>query len=103
MNYEDRKQNCTNVIMDRTGDVQAVFEDTAGNFHLDPHDFEIVEDGRMIIQLGNRFRNFDNNTFIEGGFQTTDMATQQVEFEWYSMSGIPREETLMDSDLPDYL
>lgn len=83
--------------------------------HLDPHDFEIINNGSRIIQAASiahdRLQNSEQNEMLELGptvikealFQVVDIETRRVDFEWRSLDHVPINQSCISVEHPDYL
>lgn len=88
--------------MDSSGDIVEMFGNINNEVRLEPHDFEIVEDGRKIVQTASILHDREDGVIEEAAFQEVDIATRTVEFEWRSLDHVPRNQTFVGLDEPDY-
>ena len=74
---------------------------------FDPHEFELVDNGTTIIQIG-RIRHPSTSPFSVNGeaaestFQLVDVFSRKVNFEWRSLSHVPENETCLKLPQLDY-
>ena len=75
---------------------------------LDPHEFDLIDNGTKVIQLGRIWCPSDwpygKDGFIaESVLQLVDIATGDVEFEWRSLDQVPLDESCHTYPDVDYL
>ena len=74
---------------------------------LDPHEFELLDNGTAILQTG-RIRRSSTSPFSENGvvgesiFQVMDLSSKKIDFEWRSLNHLPENETCLAFPQLDY-
>ena len=97
-----------NLIMNYEYEVVAEFPRTAGITELDPHEFELIDNGTKFIQLGGARHASDwpfaqDSVIAESVLQVVDTITGNVEFEWRSLDHVPLTESCLSYPNMDYL
>ena len=89
-----------NIIMNSSYAIVDVFDKPDEFTDFDAHEFELVDDGTAILQMG-RIRHSStsllsvNGEVGESAFQLVDMFSRKVYFEWRSLSHVPENETCL--------
>ncbi len=108
-------KDCENMIMDSNYTIVERFKSSDDQMQLDPHDFEIIDNGTRVIQAAIIERSLPHvcdspvelelrsRIIKEAVFQVTDVATKNVDFEWRSLDYIPVDESCLGVEHPDYL
>ena len=73
----------------------------------DPHEFQLVDNGTGILQIGRivhpSVSPFSVNGKVgESAFQLVDMSSKKVNFEWRSLNHVPENETCLEIPTLDY-
>ena len=89
-----------NIIMNSSYAIVDAFDKPDGFTDFDPHEFELVDNGTVILQTG-RIRHSSTSPLSvsgevgESAFQLLDMSSKKVYFEWRSLSYVPENETCL--------
>ena len=96
-----------NIIMNSNYAIVEAFDKPDEFTDFDPHEFELVDNGTTIIQIG-RIRHPStsplsvNGEAAESAFQLVDVSSRKVNFEWRSLSHVPESETCLNLPQLDY-
>ncbi|KAK3172582.1 hypothetical protein OEA41_005906 [Lepraria neglecta] len=87
-----------NIIMNSHYEMVAELLKSHDLTELDPHEFELIDNGTKVIQLGRIRRPSDwpygkDGVIGESVLQLVDIATGDVEFEWRSLDQVPLDES----------
>lgn len=90
----------TNLIMNHKYEIVAEFPRPHGITELDVHEFELIENGTIFIQLGRARHASDwrfalDGVIAESVLQVVDTVTRNVEFEWRSLDHVPLNESCL--------
>ena len=99
-------RHCRNRILNSSYIVVAEFTTQDPIVQIDQHEFDIQDGGMGVIQAARIYhRNATGQRrFIEeAAFQEIDPLNGKVLFDWRSLEDVPRNETCISRDEPDYL
>ena len=89
-------------------EVVARFQKSDSITELDPHEFDVIDNGAKILHLG-RIRHPSNWPLAENGIlgesviQVVDFVTKEVKFEWRALDHVPLSESCLVFPILDYL
>ena len=89
------------IIMNSSYAIIDVFDKPDEFTESDPHEFELVDNGTAMLQIG-RIRHSSNSPLSvhgqvgESAFQLVDMSTKKASFEWRSLDYVPENETCLN-------
>ena len=94
--------------MNSSYDIVAEITSPDPSLQLDPHEFEVLDDGKTCIYLAKRLHPTggpDGEELFEAVFQEYDLVEEKVVFEWRSLPQVPATETCSSGtrQLHDYL
>lgn len=91
-------------MMDSRGDVAKTFGNTDHGLRLDRQDYEIVEDGRKIVQAAFiRHEGGEDGVMVEESVPRGGSRGKSSRIRWRSLDHVPRNQSLVGLDEPDYL
>lgn len=97
-----------NIIVDSSYAIVEEFEKPDAFTEMDPHEFELVDNGTAILQTG-RIRHSSTSPVSENGevaesvFQLVDVSSRKIGLEWRSLSHFIESETCLTFPQLDYL
>lgn len=108
MSADGSRNTNANIILNNHYEIVTEFLKSDDLTELDPHEFELLENGTKVIQIG-RIRHASDSAYGKDGvigesvLQLVDIATRDVEFEWRSLDHVPLDENCQINPDVDHL